>query len=187
MNQFPVRSSDTDTVTLTPDLVITSQSIGVASSSTDVQGVDGILWVSLNYLFSSAFELTSTPRIGLVHLAEGTVNGSSNRNRRPLVTMHYLHRVYRYLLQLVRITFINSGLFPPMLTSILESITNGELTFGGTWVSHRILFILYSNILLVVICRNSPEKLPMLLSQVLVPPAATGVSVSLSVMVQLLS
>ena len=37
-----VRGLDTDTVTLSPDLVITSQSIGVASS-TGVHGVNGIL------------------------------------------------------------------------------------------------------------------------------------------------
>ena len=30
-------------------------------------------------MFSSAFKLTSAPRIGLVHLAEGTVNFAENQ------------------------------------------------------------------------------------------------------------
>ena len=36
---------DTDTVTLAPGLVITNQSIGVASSAQGFQGVDGILGI----------------------------------------------------------------------------------------------------------------------------------------------
>lgn len=36
-------SSDTDTVTLNPSLVIQNQSIGVASSAQGFSGVDGIL------------------------------------------------------------------------------------------------------------------------------------------------
>jgi len=55
LHQFAPRDPDIDTVTLSPGLVITSQSIGVASSSVGFRGVDGILgFVSLVCLLASS-------------------------------------------------------------------------------------------------------------------------------------
>lgn len=55
----PSPPTDTDRVTLGPELVIESQSIGVASSAQGFQGVDGILG------------------IGPVDLTQGTVSGGA--------------------------------------------------------------------------------------------------------------
>jgi hypothetical protein len=55
LHQFAPRDPDIDTVTLSPGLVITSQSIGVASSSRGFQDVDGILgFMSLVCLSASS-------------------------------------------------------------------------------------------------------------------------------------
>ncbi|KAI5120042.1 hypothetical protein M0805_000292 [Coniferiporia weirii] len=90
-----------DTVTLSSSLVITGQSIGVASSSSGFDGVDGILG------------------IGPLDLTEGTVSGVSTV---PTVTDNLL----------------SQGKIPAAIIGVSfaptqsDSITNGELTFGGT-------------------------------------------------------
>ncbi|KAI5119245.1 hypothetical protein M0805_008796 [Coniferiporia weirii] len=91
----------TDTVTLSSSLVITGQSIGVASSSEGFDGVDGILG------------------IGPLDLTEDTVSGVSSV---PTVTGN----------------LFSQGKIPAAIVGVSfaptqsDSITNGELTFGGT-------------------------------------------------------
>ncbi|KAH8115423.1 acid protease [Phellopilus nigrolimitatus] len=90
----------TDTVTLSSSLVIADQSIGVASSSSGFDGVDGILG------------------IGPVDLTQDTVSGTSTV---PTVTDN--------LFSQGTISSEVVGIYyAPTQT---DSITNGELTFGG--------------------------------------------------------
>ncbi|KIM81488.1 hypothetical protein PILCRDRAFT_71813, partial [Piloderma croceum F 1598] len=91
-----------DTVTLSSALVITSQSIGVASTSKGFQGVDGILG------------------IGPVDLTQDTLSGSSAEI--PTVT----DNLYK---QGTISTEVIGVYYAPTTTA---SNTNGELTFGGT-------------------------------------------------------
>ncbi|KAI5119244.1 hypothetical protein M0805_008795 [Coniferiporia weirii] len=91
----------TDTVTLSSSLVIKTQSIGVASSSSGFSGEDGILG------------------IGPVALTEGTVSGVSSV---PTVTDN--------LLSQGTISDEVIGIYYAPTQS--DSVTNGELTFGGT-------------------------------------------------------
>ena len=104
-------------------------------------------WVSPNYLFSSAFKLTSTP-LESVPLTSLMARLLVRTEFQPLPTISF-HKALSppslsvstsRLPKLVRITFVNGGLFPPMLTLILAINRNGELTFGGTWVLHHLLF-----------------------------------------------
>jgi len=91
----------TDRVTLGNGLTVNAQSIGVASTSTGFDGVDGILG------------------IGPVDLTQGTVSGVSTV---PTITDN--------LFRQGTITANQIGIsFQPTNS---ESITNGELTFGGT-------------------------------------------------------
>ncbi|GJE89616.1 aspartic peptidase A1 [Phanerochaete sordida] len=90
----------TDQVTL-GSLVISGQSIGVASRSSGFSGTDGILG------------------IGPVDLTQGTVSGS---NSVPTVTDNLLS-------QGTISTEVVAVSFEP---TTQESVTNGELTFGGT-------------------------------------------------------
>ncbi|KAH8109685.1 family A1 protease [Phellopilus nigrolimitatus] len=91
----------TDTVTLTEDLVITGQDIGVAEFSEGFEGVDGIIG------------------IGPVDLTAGTVSDGSTV---PTVTDNLLS-------QGTISTEVIGVSFAPTQS---DSITNGELTFGGT-------------------------------------------------------
>ncbi|KII89978.1 hypothetical protein PLICRDRAFT_29152 [Plicaturopsis crispa FD-325 SS-3] len=93
----------TDTVTLSSDLVIKKQSIGVASSATGFDGVDGILG------------------IGPVALTEGTL-GSSSSKKIPTVTDN--------LSSQGTISSNSIGIYYAPTTSASDK--NGELTFGGT-------------------------------------------------------
>ncbi|EIN04215.1 family A1 protease [Punctularia strigosozonata HHB-11173 SS5] len=92
----------TDTVTLSSDLVITKQSIGVASTASGFSGVDGILG------------------IGPTDLTEGTL-GSSSSTKIPTVTDN--------LYSQGTISTAAVGIYYAPTT--VESTTNGELTFGG--------------------------------------------------------
>ncbi|KAG2044363.1 aspartic peptidase domain-containing protein [Suillus americanus] len=93
----------TDTVTLGSGLTITKQSIGVASTSAGFTGVDGILG------------------IGPVGLTAGTLTKSPAKTI-PTVT-DSLHSQGTISQKVV------SVLFGPTTS---QTITNGELTFGGT-------------------------------------------------------
>ncbi|TDL21814.1 aspartic protease [Rickenella mellea] len=91
----------TDTVTLSSSLVITKQSIGVASTSTGFDGFDGILG------------------IGPVDLTQGTLSGSSATV--PTVTDN-LFSQGKISVKAVGVSFA---------PTTVQSTTNGELTFGG--------------------------------------------------------
>ncbi|KAF8140531.1 aspartic peptidase domain-containing protein [Boletus edulis] len=92
-----------DTVTLGSGLTITQQSIGVASTSTGFQGVDGILG------------------IGPEDLTQGTLTNAQSTEI-PTVTQN--------LFSQGTISEIVVGVFFAPTTS--QTDTNGELTFGGT-------------------------------------------------------
>ncbi|KAG6380940.1 aspartic peptidase domain-containing protein [Boletus reticuloceps] len=92
-----------DTVTLGSGLTINQQSIGVASTSTGFQGVDGILG------------------IGPEDLTQGTLTQETNTEI-PTVTQN--------LFSQGTISEIVVGVFFAPTTS--QTDTNGELTFGGT-------------------------------------------------------
>jgi len=67
----------TDTVTLSPNLVIKSQSIGDASNSSGFnEGVDGILGFA-SPIYLSAITLTFRSSIGPTSLTNHTINNSS--------------------------------------------------------------------------------------------------------------
>jgi len=91
----------TDTVTLSSSLVITNQGLGVASTASGFDGVDGILG------------------IGPVDLTAGTLGSSSATI--PTVTDN--------LYSQGTISTESIGIFYAPTTT--ESTTNGELTFGG--------------------------------------------------------
>jgi len=91
----------TDTVTLSPGLVITDQSIGVASAAQGFQDVDGILG------------------IGPADLTKGTVSGTTTV---PTVTDN--------LFAQGSITNDSIGISYEPTTST-DAVSNGELTFGG--------------------------------------------------------
>nr|GAT57455.1 aspartic proteinase [Mycena chlorophos] len=93
----------TDEVTLAPGLVISKQSIGVASTSEDFEGVDGILG------------------IGPTDLTEGTLTREQT-TLIPTVTDN-LFSAGTIPSDLVAISFE---------PTTVEAVTNGELTFGGT-------------------------------------------------------
>lgn len=97
----------TDTVTLGGELVITGQSIGVASSAQDFNDVDGILG------------------IGPVDLTDGTVKGTTEI---PTVTDN-LFKQGTIPTESIGISYVpTSG----SDSSSSSGILNGELTFGGT-------------------------------------------------------
>jgi hypothetical protein len=132
------RDPDIDTVTLSPDLVITSQSIGVASSATGFQGVDGILGFVVACLFISVITLIFTFSIGPVDLSEGTLSDSSANI--PTVTDN-LFKQGTISSELIGIYYAptttgsfhyDSPISLLLLTLISASDANGELTFGGT-------------------------------------------------------
>ncbi|KAH9057463.1 acid protease [Lactarius vividus] len=91
----------TDQVTLSPSLVIKSQSIGVASTAQGFSGVDGILG------------------IGPVDLTEGTIGGNT-----PVPT------ITDNLFKQGTISTESIGIFYQPSTSA-SAVSNGELTFGG--------------------------------------------------------
>lgn len=94
----------TDTVTISPGLVIQNQSIGVATTATGFSGVDGILG------------------IGPVDLTSGTVSGVSTV---PTVTDN--------LFSQGTISSESIGIsFEPTTGDGSGALVNGELTFGGT-------------------------------------------------------
>jgi hypothetical protein len=93
----------TDTVTLSTGLTITKQSIGVASSSSGFSGVDGILG------------------IGPVDLTVGTLTNLPT-SKIPTVTDN-LHSQGTIAQNVI-------GIFFGPTTS--QTVTNGEITFGGT-------------------------------------------------------
>jgi len=91
----------TDTVTLSSSLVITKQSIGVASSSEGFEGVDGIIGIGPTDLTEDTVSKTSTvPTVTDNLFSQGVISAHS-----------------------VAVSFEPT-------TS--DSVTNGELTFGGT-------------------------------------------------------
>ncbi|KAH9053960.1 acid protease [Lactarius deliciosus] len=92
----------TDQVTLSPSLVVESQSIGVASTSQGFSGVDGILG------------------IGPVDLTEGTVGEGE-----PVPT------ITDNLLKQGTISTESIGIFYQPYTFISALFSDGELTFGG--------------------------------------------------------
>lgn len=65
-----------DTVTLSPELVIKSQSIGVANASAGIEPFDGILGFA-PLLYLSVIKLTFTSSLGPLDLTNGTINNSS--------------------------------------------------------------------------------------------------------------
>ncbi|KAH9057469.1 acid protease [Lactarius vividus] len=91
----------TDRVTLSPSLVVNSQSIGVANTSQGFSDVDGILG------------------IGPVDLTEGTIGGNT-----PVPT------ITDNLFQQGTISIESIGIFFQPSTST-RPVSNGELTFGG--------------------------------------------------------
>ncbi|KAG6919007.1 hypothetical protein DXG01_009717 [Tephrocybe rancida] len=96
-------SEFTDTVTIAPGLVITGQSIGVASTSTGFEGTDGIIG------------------IGPVDLTLGTLSPATN-TLIPTVTDNAFARGI--------ISSNSIGIsFEPTTT---DEILNGEITWGGT-------------------------------------------------------
>ncbi|EIN04506.1 aspartic proteinase [Punctularia strigosozonata HHB-11173 SS5] len=92
----------TDTVTISSNLVITKQSIGVASRSSGFSGVDGILG------------------IGPTVLTEGTLSGSSTTEI-PTVTDNLYSQG----------TISTAAVGVYFAPTTVEETTNGELTFGG--------------------------------------------------------
>ncbi|KAJ7643871.1 acid protease [Roridomyces roridus] len=92
----------TDEVTLAPGLVIQKQSIGVASTATGFNGVDGILG------------------IGPVDLTSGTVSSTSTV---PTVTDNLFSQ------GTIPVESIGISYIP---TTDAGDVVNGELTFGGT-------------------------------------------------------
>ncbi|KAH8984468.1 acid protease [Lactarius akahatsu] len=92
----------TDRVTLSPSLVVESQSIGVADTAQGFSGVDGILG------------------IGPVDLTEGTVDGSELV---PTITDN--------LFQQGTISTESIGIFYQPSTIASSLFSDGELTFGG--------------------------------------------------------
>jgi cathepsin E len=105
----------TDTVTLSSSLVITKQSIGVASTSSDFTGLDGILGV------------------GPVALTQGTLSPGTN-TLIPTVTDN--------LFSQGTISSNVLGIFYAPTTS--QSTANGELTFGGTDTTKITTAVAYS-------------------------------------------
>ncbi|KAG2124020.1 aspartic peptidase domain-containing protein [Suillus clintonianus] len=93
----------TDTVTLGSGLTITQQSIGVASRSTGFTGVDGILG------------------IGPLDLTEGTLTNSPTTTI-PTVTQNL------YTQGIISQVVVGVSFEP----TTSQTVTNGELTFGGT-------------------------------------------------------
>ncbi|KIM73461.1 hypothetical protein PILCRDRAFT_829133 [Piloderma croceum F 1598] len=92
----------TDTVTLSPHLVIAKQSIGVASTSKGFQNVDGIIG------------------IGPVDLTIGTLSPSTSQTI-PTVTDNLFSK------GAIREHLVSVAYAP----TIAEGVQNGELTFGG--------------------------------------------------------
>lgn len=133
--------SDTDTVSLSSALVITGQSIGVASSATGFDGVDGILG------------------IGPVDLTSGTVSGVSSV---PTVTDN--------LKSQGTISTESIGIYYAPTTS--ESITNGELTFGGVDTSKISSAVTY-----VSLTTTSPASAYWGIKQSIHYGSATGTSI----------
>lgn len=97
-----------DQVTISPELVIQKQSIGVASTAQDFQGVDGILG------------------IGPVDLTQGTV---SNGQEVPTVTDN-LFSQGTISSNSIGISYEPTTASPSSTDS--PGVMNGELTFGGT-------------------------------------------------------
>jgi hypothetical protein len=70
---------DTDQVTLSPSLIIKSQSVGVASSARGFNNVDGILGYYFLLPVRAPYRLTRSQilSIGPVDLTEGTIGGKT--------------------------------------------------------------------------------------------------------------
>jgi hypothetical protein len=112
--------SDTDQVTLTPSLVIKSQSIGVASTSQGFSDVDGILGYC-RYFLKQCFVTPLTLfvcSIGPVDLTDGTIGGTT-----PVPT------VTDNLFKQGTISAESIGIFYQPSTSA-SAVSNGELDFG---------------------------------------------------------
>ncbi|OJA19120.1 hypothetical protein AZE42_02137 [Rhizopogon vesiculosus] len=93
----------TDTVTLGTGLTITQQSIGVANTSTGFTGVDGILG------------------IGPLDLTEGTLTNEESETIPTVTENLYTQGLISEIVVGISFEPTNS-----------ETITNGEITFGGT-------------------------------------------------------
>lgn len=111
----------TDTVTLAPGLVITQQSIGVASTSTGFSGVDGILGLVPRLTLVMQSNLMLQHRIGPVDLTSDTLTPQI-RATIPTVTDN--------LFSQGKITANEIAVSFEPTTSTADN--NGELTFGGT-------------------------------------------------------
>lgn len=110
----------TDTVTLSPSLVITKQGIGIATSATGTQGADGILGYVLSLFLHFVLRTHQVFSIGPTNLTAGTLTGSSDTI--PTVTDN--------LYTQGAISTEAVGIFYAPITSG----GTGELTFGGTSV-----------------------------------------------------
>lgn len=109
----------TDTVTLSPALVVTKQGLGIANSSTGFTSVDGILGYVIS-LFDEILRQSQRLRsLGPSDLTIGTIGGSSA----PVAT------VTDNLYTQGTIPVDAVGIYYAPTTS--DSDTNGELTFGG--------------------------------------------------------
>ena len=108
-------------MTLSPSLVIKSQSIGVASTTQGFSGADGILGYccySLKQCFVTLLTLVVCS-IGPVDLTDGTIGGST-----PVPT------ITDNLFKQGTISAESIGIFYQPSTSA-SAISNGELDFGG--------------------------------------------------------
>jgi hypothetical protein len=115
----------TDQVTLSPSLIIKSQSIGVASSTRGFSGVDGILGYYFLLLVKAPYRLAQTEmrRIGPVDLTQGTLTQGTIREKTPVPT------ITDNFFKQGTITTESIGIFYQPSTSS-DILANGELTFG---------------------------------------------------------
>ena len=107
-------------MTLSPSLIIKSQSIGVASTAQGFGGVDGILgyWL-LDTVLHYLTDFLTLCSIGPVDLTEGTIGGNT-----PVPT------ITDNLFRQGTIPTESIGIFYQPSTSA-SAVSDGELTFGG--------------------------------------------------------
>lgn len=103
---------------MTPALTIKNQSIGVASSFQDFQGVDGILGIGpVDLTEDTVANTTTVPTVTDNLLAQGKI-------ARYVRDVHLFFRLtqFRYVSEVIGIYYAPTS---------SQSVTNGELTFGG--------------------------------------------------------
>jgi saccharopepsin len=138
---YELFNPDLDTVTLSPSLVITQQSIGVASFANGFSGVDGILgYVLLVWDRSCKNNWWQYYRIGPVDLTQQTL---SSGDTIPTVTDNLISQ-----------GTISTEVIGIFYAPASESDSDGELTFGGVDTSKTTSAISY-----VPITSTSPASL----------------------------